>query len=132
MTQRAIWRTLADVRGSRSPKAVVVSHLAAALAVFLKGISKADDLAHNWPLVVLCCTFGVLILAFVVFHHQIEKRWFRVAPLVSVLESVVAIALGAYSLGHGQRLLPYAWFLAGGSFAVAALVQWVAPRSRKA
>jgi drug/metabolite transporter (DMT)-like permease len=117
---------------SRSPRAITFSHCAMALAVFLKGIAKAEDLAHNWPLVALCCSCGVLIFLFVLFHHQIEKTWLRVSPLVSVLESIVAVALGVYSLRHGQRMLPYAWFFAAAGAGVAAVVQWVALRRKSA
>ena len=117
---------------SRSPKAIAFSHYMAALTVFLKGITKADDLAHNWPLVVLFCSFGVLIFLFVLFHHQIERTWFRVSLLVSILESIVFVTVGVYSLRHGQHLLPYAWFLAGVLTGVAAVAQWVALRRKRA
>jgi hypothetical protein len=70
----------------------------------------------------------VLIFLLVLFHHQMEKTWLRVSPPVSLLEGIVAVALGVYSLRHGQHLLPYAWFLAGIGAMVGAVVQWLAPR----
>jgi hypothetical protein len=112
----------------RPSKLVAFSHFMAAVAVFSKGIAKADDLSHNWPLVALFCSFGVLILLFALFHERIE----RASLLVSVLESIVLVAAGVSSLQHGQRLLPYAWFLAAALTVVAAVIQLLALRHERA
>jgi len=57
---------------------------------------------------VLCCSFGLLIFLFALFHRRIEKTWLRVPSLVSLLEAIVAASLGVVSMRHGQHLLPYA------------------------
>jgi peptidoglycan/LPS O-acetylase OafA/YrhL len=115
---------------SRSTKIVAASHCLVGFAVFMKGTSKTNDLAHNWPLVLLCCSFGVLIFLFALFHRRVEKTWLRVSPLVSLLEAIVAASLGVVSMRHGQHLLPYAWFLASVGAVIAGVVHVAAPQKK--
>jgi hypothetical protein len=104
-----------------------ISHCAAAFAVFMKGLEKADHFSHTWPFVMAFWFFAVLILLFTVFHRRVEGIWKLAPSFVSLVEAAVFALVAVYTFRQGKHLLPYAWSAVSLAYVAVSIKLYVRP-----
>ena len=101
----------------------MVPHVTAAVVIFLKGISKVNDMGHNWPFFAALCLIGILLFIFPIFHATIEKISPKAVIGVHFFEAAVMLVLAVSSFIHHQGWVPYTWLVAAVFFLTSGLIR---------
>jgi hypothetical protein len=101
------------------------SHYVIGFAIFMEGISEAEDFARDWPYVILFCAIGMVIWIFTFYEEKIEQKWVSVPVLINILESVVLFIMGMIYIHEGKHWLPYIIFLAAAASLTAGIIRCI-------
>ncbi|MEI6684093.1 MAG: hypothetical protein WCO44_15795 [Bacteroidota bacterium] len=101
----------------------MIPHFTAAVVIFLKGISKVNDIGHNWPFFAALCLIGILLFIFPIFHTAIEKRSPKAVIGVNFFEAAIMFVLSVSSFMHHQSWVPYTWLVAAVFFLISGLLR---------